>query len=298
MISSSTGINGKKPEPLLRGASLFEAMAHHQKQEDIREQIHTTRRRRLSLKSSCSADGDEHAADADSSSTTDANRKDTNSSSSKGDIRRELQQLEGESGGASVVLPDPSIHESPEDFLQKLVKIMCDGLELETKKARSLEGFFAKLTDEAVEAYTTTVVTVCRNNDLAGLKELQAKGQTLNCFNRFGESLLHMACRRGFEDIVDFLLEQPDVDIRMCDDNGRTVLHDACWNPNPQLKICQRILERDPCLFFISDNRGCSAFQYARPEHWDIWRKFLLENRESLRALNHPDVLEKLAKAP
>jgi hypothetical protein len=279
---------GKGPQTL-SGASFFEAMSRYQKQ-DSREALHITRRRRLSLQSSCST---EEGSDSSSKSESEAA---LNNSFLQDDIRHELQ-LDYTSKQSSD-LPDPNVHESPEEFLQKLVKIMCSGLELETKKARSLEGFFAKATEQQVEAYTTAVVSVCRNNDLAGLKELQAKGQQLNCFNRFGESLLHMACRRGFEDIVDFLLQQPDIDIRICDDNGRTVLHDACWNPSPQLKICKQIMERDPTLFFISDNRGCSAFQYARPEHWDIWRKFLLDNRECLKALNHPDVLEKLAKAP
>jgi ankyrin repeat protein len=104
----------------------------------------------------------------------------------------------------------------------------------------------------------------------------------MNCFNRFGESLLHMDCRRGFEDTVEFLLDQPEVDVRICDDNGRTILHDACWNPLPQLKTCRRILQRDPTLLFISDNRGCSAFQYARREKrfldaLDPFRCFALE---------------------
>ena len=116
-------------------------------------------------------------------------------------------------------------------------------------------------------------------------------------YNRFGESLLHMACRRGFEDIVDYLLDQEsETETRICDDNGRTVLHDACWNPSPQLKICKRILDRDPILFFICDNRGCSAFEYARPEHWEIWRNFLLDNKDSLKALKHEEVVGKSFK--
>ena len=53
----------------------------------------------------------------------------------------------------------------------------------------------------------------------------------MDCFNRFGESLLNIACRRGFEDIVAYLLEQESVSVRHCDDCGRTPLHDACWHP-------------------------------------------------------------------
>jgi len=196
-------------------------------------------------------------------------------------------------------LPDPNKDKvSPDDFLHKLVFATC-GMELEPKKAKSLNDFFVKVTDEQVAAYTITVVSACRNNDLDALKKLHSEeGQTMNCFNRFGESLLTMACRRGFEAIVEFLLHQPDVDVRISDDSGRTVLHDACWNPTPQLKICEWIAKRDPALFFIADNRGCTPFQYARPEHWDIWRQFLLDNKESLQALKADDVKSKLWKQP
>eukprot|EP00536_Pseudo-nitzschia_multiseries_P001954 jgi/Psemu1/301118/fgenesh1_kg.26_\ len=185
---------------------------------------------------------------------------------------------------------------SPDDFLHKLVFATC-GMNLEPKKAKSLNDFFAQVTDDQVAAYTMTVVSACRNNDLDALKKLhREEGQTLNCFNRFGESLLTMACRRGFEAIVEFLLEQSDVDVRISDDSGRTVLHDACWNPSPQLTICEWIMARDPALFFIADNRGCTPFEYARPEHWGIWRQFLLDNKDSLQGLRADDVKSKLSK--
>jgi hypothetical protein len=285
-------INGKV---LSSGSSFFDSMSRYQKQ-DNREELHLTRRRRISLQSSNSAD-DENSK---TMSNDGAKRSDGGSLESMlshylplEDIRKQFQV---EDPTLSTDLPDPNVHTSPDVFLIKLVKVMCGGLELEAQKAQSLERFFSKGTDAQVEAYTTTVVSVVRNNDLEGLKQLQANGHVLSCINRFGESLLHMACRRGFEDIVEFLLDQPDVDVRICDDNGRTVLHDACWNPSPQIKICQRILQRDPSLFFITDNRGCSPFQYARPEHWGIWRIFLLDNREFLKALSDPDIVVKLAK--
>jgi len=193
-------------------------------------------------------------------------------------------------------LPDPIEDKvSPDAFLNKLVYATC-GLELEPKKAKSLENFFAKVTDEQIAAYTITVVAACRSNDLDALKKLHTEeGQTMNCSNRFGESLLTMACRRGFEGIVDYLLQSADVDVRISDDSGERYCN-ACWNPSPQLKICEWIMARDPALFFIADNRGCTPFQYARPEHWGTWRQFLLDNRDSLLSLTKEDVKVKLSK--
>jgi len=195
-------------------------------------------------------------------------------------------------------LPDPKVDNvSPDEYLHKLVYATC-GVELEYKKARSMENFFAKVTEEQVAAYTTAVVTACRTDDLDAMKKLHTEdGQILNCFNRFGESLFAMACRRGFVSIVEYLLQSPDVNLRIADDCGRTVLHDACWNPSPQLTICEWIMEREPALFFIADNRGCSPFQYARTEHWGIWRQFLFEKRDLLHALTQQDVKKRLSKA-
>lgn len=204
------------------------------------------------------------------------------------------QEMKSVSG---VEIPDINDDKlSPDEFLHKLVQSTCN-LYFYPKKANALENFFVKVSEEQVAAYTMTVVSAVRRNDLNALRKLHAEeGQTMNCFNRFGESLLTMACRRGFEGIVEFLLQLPDVDVRICDDSGRTVLHDACWNPKPQLNIVKWIMMRDPALFFVSDNRGCTPFQYSRTEHWGIWRQFLVENKEYLQALKCKQLLPKLSK--
>jgi hypothetical protein len=193
-------------------------------------------------------------------------------------------------------LPDPNEDISPDDFLVKLVHAVY-GYNFESKTTLEMKGFFCTVSEEQMVAYNTEVVAAVRNNDLDELKQLHQNGQAMNCFNRFGESLLNSACRRGMEEIVRYLFDQPDISIRTSDDCGRTPLHDTCWNPTPQLTICKWILEKEPALFFAKDRRGCSAFQYARKEHWPIWRKFLLDNRYSLEGLTDPDIRSRLTKA-
>lgn len=192
-------------------------------------------------------------------------------------------------------LPDPSVVMSPDEYLLKLVKAMY-GLDLEVKAALSMKAFFCDVTDEQVAAYNMKVVGAVRNNDVNALKQLHEEGQALNCFNRFGESLLNMSCRRGFADIVSYLLQQPDIDVRIRDDSGRTPLHDACWNPKPQLEICKGLIERDPALLLIADKRGHTAFQYARREDWGTWCKFLHENRQSLKPLSDTGMVKLLSR--
>jgi hypothetical protein len=63
-----------------------------------------------------------------------------------------------------------TIDERPEQFLQKLVKVICHGREREAKEAGSLRDFFTRVTDAQMEEYTSTVVSVVLNNE-----ELYAK---------------------------------------------------------------------------------------------------------------------------
>ena len=193
-------------------------------------------------------------------------------------------------------LPDVDENISPDEFLLKLVDAQL-GYKLEPKKATEMKDFFHKSTDAEVAAYTTEVVSAVRDEDLDRLQNMQENGQELNCFNRFGETLLNLACRRGFEPIVRYLMDQPGVTVKTSDDCGRTPLHDACWHPQPQLNICRWIFEEEPALFFIMDKRGCTAFEYARPEHWPLWRNFLFDNRQCLDRLKDPAVRSMLSKA-
>jgi ankyrin repeat protein len=190
-----------------------------------------------------------------------------------------------------VALLDPTEDIDPDKFLLKIVQAQS-GLSLKVTPATSLDNFFLEVSEEQKAAYTMKVVDTVRRNDLAALQKLeQEEGQRIDCFNRFGESLLHMACRRGFEDIVKYLLDHQEIDVRIVDDNGRTPLHDACWHPSPQLAICKWIIERDPTLFLLTDNRGYTPFQYARPQHWSIWRTFLIDNCQALEGLAQADIL-------
>ena len=188
-------------------------------------------------------------------------------------------------------LLDPKGSESPDQFLQKLLSQEY-GLKVQVKPATGLKDFFPTPTEEQMASYTTQIVAAARQNDVAELKRLSKEGSSMNCFNRFGECLLHMACRRGFKDMFEFLMEQPNIAIRVVDDCGRTPLHDLCWNPAPQLELCKRILEQEPSLFFVSDRRGYTPFEYVRPEHWPEWKKFLLENRSYFEKMKEPSLSE------
>ena len=143
----------------------------------------------------------------------------------------------------------------------------------------SIENKFHEHTPDEIAAYLPTAMLV-RNNDLPGLK-MAHKGSsgstTLQTSNKFGESLLHIACRRGYDDIARYLLDEAGVTPWVRDDYGRTPCHDACWTATPNLELMDLLVRRCPEMLLMSDKRGSTPLDYVRKDNWDVWRQFLSE---------------------
>jgi Ankyrin repeats (3 copies) len=115
------------------------------------------------------------------------------------------------------------------------------------------------------------------------LKDGETTVNVFNACNRFGESLLHMACRRGHYEIVKFLLQDAAVTIDRYDDYGRTPLHDAFWTTQPNFTIADLLIRNcSPHLLVTYDVRGHTPFHYARTEHHGAWTTFLRQHRSIL----------------
>ena len=74
------------------------------------------------------------------------------------------------------------------------------------------------------------MVDAIRSNDVDALRKLHSDGTNLQCANKFGESLIHLACRRSHRDVVSFLIDEAGVSLRVRDDFGRTPFHDGKLN--------------------------------------------------------------------
>ena len=142
----------------------------------------------------------------------------------------------------------------------------------------SIDGFFIEHTEEQIKAYDMQVIEAIRSQDIEQLRQMHKSGRQLQCANKFGESLVHMACRRGFVDVVRFLVDEAGVSVRVRDDYGRTVLHDACWTSEPNEELVEYLIRQCPELLLMSDKRGNAPFEYARREHWGRWVTFVQEN--------------------
>lgn len=102
-----------------------------------------------------------------------------------------------------------------------------------------------------------------------------AVSDTLYCCNKFGESILHMACRRGFTDVVQFLLTEGKTSLRIVDDYGRTPLHDACWTSTPNPELLSLLIKEAPELLLVSDKRGHAPLQYTQRTDYPTWIAYL-----------------------
>jgi ankyrin repeat protein len=117
-------------------------------------------------------------------------------------------------------------------------------------------------------------IEVVRTSNQSLLKKLLDAGLSPNPCNSFGESILHMLCRRGDHKLLQIFLDY-GCSVQICDDFGRTPLHDACWTTTPCYKCVELLLNKDRWLLQIVDCRGATPLSYVRKEHWNDWKEFL-----------------------
>lgn len=193
-----------------------------------------------------------------------------------------------------------SIDMNPHEFIQTVLKckFLFDVATNDVLHVPALDSvmndFFLEVTDEHFEAYDKNVLDAVHRQDIDKLRSLHREGKNLQCCNRFGESLLHMVCRRGFVEMAMFLVHEAGVSLRVKDDCGRTPLHDACWATLPAYELVELLIAVEPDLLIISDKRGHTPFQYARREHWHHWRKFLYD-RWNLISVRSPSIISRIA---
>jgi hypothetical protein len=159
----------------------------------------------------------------------------------------------------------------------------------------SIKRFMIKPTQEMIDAYSTDIVTAVRTNNVDKARELYNKDGTTgsskfkygcNACNRFGESILHIACRRGHMDMVKFLIEEVGLRIdTIRDDYHRTPLHDAFWTPIASYDVVDFLLRQPNVvqLLLLKDVRGYTPLDYARSEDRGKWLRFLWERKYILR---------------
>jgi hypothetical protein len=174
--------------------------------------------------------------------------------------------------------PDTSC--DPQQCLESI--LTSKGIQNTVHPYASLTGFFEEAKDEEIKAYGLDVLKAIREGDIEQLRAFHNEGRPLKCSNRFGESLLHLACRKGLLSVVDFLINEIGVPLNVVDDMGRNPLHDAFWAIEPNLELVDVLVTQCPDLLLVSDKRGHTPFSYARREHWSKWVTYLKERSNLL----------------
>jgi hypothetical protein len=167
----------------------------------------------------------------------------------------------------------------PSDYVRSAFK--ANGVDIEAAKSKA-ELNFTTPTQEMLNAYKPETLQCVRQNNIEELKQLHESGSLLNCCNKYGESLLHLACRRSRTNIVKFLLKEAKVNVNIRDDYRRTPLHDACWTAEPNFELVEMLIREVPEHLLMEDVRGFTPFDYVRGEHSGKWLRFLWERKSIL----------------
>jgi hypothetical protein len=160
--------------------------------------------------------------------------------------------------------------ESPEALVRQLVGV---------RRPHPTTALFVRVhpSEERLQAFTNEKVDAVRNNNVETLRRMHQQGQSLDACSKNGESLLHLACRRGTIETVQFLVQVVPTTIQ--DELGRTILHDVCWRPRPDPALFMVVFHAVPRSFLLTpDARGHTCFDYCRKTEWPLWNAHLKEH--------------------
>jgi ankyrin repeat protein len=167
----------------------------------------------------------------------------------------------------------------------------------------SIQRFIIRPSPDMIAAYSTDIVMAVRTNNVHKAREIYLQKENsqfnygCNACNRFGESILHIACRRGHMDMVKFLIEEVGLRVdTIRDDYHRTPLHDAFWTPIASYDVVDFLLRQPNVveLLLLTDVRGYTPLDYARSEDRGKWLRFLWERKSIL----HPTSSSSNTSAP
>ncbi|KAG7339081.1 ankyrin repeat domain protein [Nitzschia inconspicua] len=172
---------------------------------------------------------------------------------------------------------------TPTDYARAAFKANGHG-DVESLQAQAISKFQPP-TKEVIESYQNEVVAAVRRNNLDTIQKMHRNGTLKgNACNKFGESILHIACHRGHTSLVKYMLQDMKINVAAVrDDYHRTALHDACWTTEPAFDVVDMLLDAAPEHVLLKDARGYTPFDYVRREDHGKWLRFLWERKHKLR---------------
>ena len=163
----------------------------------------------------------------------------------------------------------------PKDTLIALLQ--ARGILYATQKSLDVKHLF---TEGCVASHTLELMNAVRSNDMAVIRKLWEEGHKFQSCNRFGESGVHSAARRGNLQVLMFFKEMADVSLRCMCHQGRTPLHDACWTGHPEFGVIRYLLRDFPESLYLTDTRGFTPLDFIPRDVHEEWNEFIEENFE------------------
>ena len=165
---------------------------------------------------------------------------------------------------------------SPQAYLDNMLKSRG----YSTQCFCSLEsGYYNKPTCLQKSSYGIKLVQAIRSSNVELISKLLSCGLSRNPCNAFGESVIHMVCRRNDYRMLKCLVDH-GCSLQISDDFGRTPLHDTCWTSEPNFDCIELILDTDPRLLHILDCRGSYPLSYVKKENWGQWIDFFKRKKD------------------
>lgn len=204
-----------------------------------------------------------------------------------------FKMLEAE---AKILMYPTGFNTNPRIFLEHILKIKCPGKNL--KRVKSTESLrilkdTSHLKNKAnSNVIGTNVMKALQADDVDSFKWFLDKGFSVNYHNKFGETLLHHACRMQAVKCINELMERKVI-VNVSSVSGRNALHQAVWfKEEISLGILRLLCGTCPILLVCEDWLGHTPLDNVSPLQWPVVCDFL-----NLSIDHYMEELEKCMKS-
>lgn len=193
-----------------------------------------------------------------------------------GNDEEAFKMLEAE---AKILAYPTGFNTNPRVFLEHILRIKCPGMQM--KKVKS-QDWLEVLKDTSHLQNTsnshvigTNVMKALQSDDVDSLKWFLDKGFSVNYHNKFGETLIHHACRMQAVKCINELLERKVI-VGVSSTSGRNPLHNAIWfKEEISLSILRLLCGICPVLLICEDWLGHTPLDNVSPLQWPVLCDFL-----------------------
>ena len=171
----------------------------------------------------------------------------------------------------------PTTDMSPQEYLDQTLQSRG----YQTTRYKTLNtAYYNKPTPLQQASYSRHIIDIIKAHNVTKFQQIMMSGISSNPCNTFGESSLHMVCRRGDATLLKILLsDDVKTELHVADDYGRTPLHDACWASEMAKDVLNLILQENTAeniyMFYMEDARGALPLSYVHKTQYAEWIQYI-----------------------